>query len=153
MLFRSRVAGQYAERPGNYLCFFSSHDYLQLAADAFAARHPQIDVWLQSRSMDEAQQQAFVARFVEGGRGIGFAVLGGSFGEGVDLPGARLIGAFVATLGLPQINPVNEQIRQRMDTIFGGVLLIALMGYLLENVVMGRIEAVTIRRWGVQTER
>ena len=40
-----------------------------------------------------------------------------------------------------------------MDTIFGGVLLIALMGYLLENVVMGRIEAVTIRRWGVQTER
>ena len=36
---------------------------------------------------------------------------------------------------------------------FGGVLLIALMGYLLENVVMGRIEAVTIRRWGVQTER
>jgi Rad3-related DNA helicase len=44
-------------------------------------------------------------------------VLGGSFG--VDLPGARLIGAFVATLGLPQINPVNEQIRQRMETIFG----------------------------------
>jgi Rad3-related DNA helicase len=34
-----------------------------------------------------------------------------------DLPGARLIGAFVATLGLPQVNPVNEQIRQRMDSL------------------------------------
>ena len=53
------------------------------------------------------------------GRGIGFAVLGGVFGEGVDLPGERLIGAFVATLGLAQLNPINEEIRQRMDTLFG----------------------------------
>ena len=35
--------------------------------------------------------------------GIGFAVLGGVFGEGVDLPGERLIGAFVATLGLSNL--------------------------------------------------
>ncbi|MDE2369265.1 MAG: ABC transporter permease [Burkholderiales bacterium] len=40
-----------------------------------------------------------------------------------------------------------------MDTIFGGILLIALMGYILENIVMGRIEAVTTKRWGVQVER
>jgi DNA excision repair protein ERCC-2 len=46
-------------------------------------------------------------------------VLGGSFGEGIDLPGARLIGAFIATLGLPQMNPVNEQVRQRMEATFG----------------------------------
>jgi len=45
--------------------------------------------------------------------------LGGSFGEGVDLPGDRLIGAFVATLGLPQFNPVNEQLRERMEQLFG----------------------------------
>jgi hypothetical protein len=46
-------------------------------------------------------------------------VLGGSFAEGIDLPGDRLIGAFIATLGLPQINPVNEQIRERMGANFG----------------------------------
>jgi Rad3-related DNA helicase len=46
-------------------------------------------------------------------------VLGGSFGEAIDLPGDRLIGAFIATLGLPQINEVNEQMKQRMDAIFG----------------------------------
>ena len=69
--------------------------------------------------MDEAARDAFLARFQAGGEGIGFAVLGGSFGEGIDLPGARLIGAFIATLGLPQLNAVNEQIRQRMDVIFG----------------------------------
>ncbi|MFT0169260.1 ATP-dependent DNA helicase [Paraburkholderia mimosarum] len=115
----ARVAEQYAERPGNYLCFFSSYDYLQRAADSFIARHPEVDVWLQSRTMDEASQQAFVARFVEGGCGIGFAVLGGAFGEGIDLPGTRLIGTFIATLGMPQVNAVNEAMRARMDTLYG----------------------------------
>jgi DNA excision repair protein ERCC-2 len=46
-------------------------------------------------------------------------VLGGAFSEGVDLPGHRLIGAFIATLGLPQVNPVNEQMRRAMDLHFG----------------------------------
>lgn len=40
-----------------------------------------------------------------------------------------------------------------MDVIFGGIMLIATMGYLLENVIMGRVEAATIKRWGVQVER
>lgn len=30
-----------------------------------------------------------------------------------------MIGAFIATLGLPQLNPVNEQMKQRMGAIFG----------------------------------
>jgi Rad3-related DNA helicase len=69
--------------------------------------------------MDEAAREQFLERFTPSSRGIGFAVLGGSFGEGIDLPGERLIGAFIATLGLPQINAVNEQIMQRMSASFG----------------------------------
>jgi DNA excision repair protein ERCC-2 len=113
------MAAQYRKAPGNYLAFFSSFDYLQQAADAFEARHPDVPVWRQARRMSEPERADFLARFTLDGRGIGFAVLGGSFGEGVDLPGDRLIGAFVATLGLPQVNPVNEQLRQRMDAMFG----------------------------------
>ncbi|MDB5795634.1 MAG: ATP-dependent helicase, partial [Noviherbaspirillum sp.] len=113
------IATQYGERPGNYLTFFSSFEYLRKAADLFRARYPDIPVWEQSRGMDESARDAFLARFTPGGKGIGFAVLGGSFGEGIDLPGERLIGAFIATLGLPQLNPVNEQIRQRMGAVFG----------------------------------
>ncbi|WP_229418179.1 ATP-dependent DNA helicase [Massilia sp. Root351] len=110
---------QYQRQPGNYLAFFSSFDYMEKAAALFAERHPAVPVWLQTRRMDEAGREQFLARFSADGSGIGFAVLGGSFGEGIDLPGARLIGAFIATLGLPQLNPVNEQIRLRMDAIFG----------------------------------
>ncbi|MGX4640085.1 ATP-dependent DNA helicase [Massilia sp. SYSU DXS3249] len=113
------MADQYAQAPGNYLAFFSSFDYLDQVASLFAERHPEVPVWRQERRMSEQERGAFLERFHPEGRGIGFAVLGGSFGEGVDLPGARLIGAFVATLGLPQLNPVNEALRARMQAMFG----------------------------------
>lgn len=113
------IAQQFAAQPGNYLAFFSSFDYLQQVAQLLAERHPQIALWLQSRGMAEAERQAFLDQFTPHSQGIGFAVLGGAFGEGIDLPGARLIGAFIATLGLPQLNPVNEQMKQRMGAIFG----------------------------------
>jgi DNA excision repair protein ERCC-2 len=113
------IAKQYESRPGNYLAFFSSFDYLQKVVQRFAARFPDIPFWEQSRGMAESERDAFLARFTPDGSGIGFAVLGGSFGEGIDLPGERLVGAFIATLGLPQLNPVNEHIMQRMQDIFG----------------------------------
>ncbi len=113
------MAGHYQERPGNYLAFFSSYAYLQQAADALAERHPNIPFNLQTSHMREADRDAFLARFKDGSASIGFAVLGGSFGEGIDLPGTQLIGAFIATLGMPQVNPVNEQISQRMGKLFG----------------------------------
>ncbi|NUT82990.1 ATP-dependent DNA helicase [Pseudomonas brassicacearum] len=113
------MARQFGERPGNYLAFFSSFDYLQQVAGLFAERYPHIALWTQSRGMGEAPRQAFIERFMEHSQGIGFAVLGGAFGEGIDLPGSRLIGAFIATLGLAQFNPVNEQMKQRMAAIFG----------------------------------
>ncbi|KRP89978.1 ATP-dependent DNA helicase [Pseudomonas lactis] len=113
------IAQQFAAQPGNYLAFFSSFDYLQQVAQLLAERHPQIALWLQSRGMAEAERQAFLDQFTPHSQGIGFAVLGGAFGEGIDLPGARLIGTFIATLGLPQLNPVNEQMKLRMGAIFG----------------------------------
>ena len=113
------IARQYAERPGNYLAFFSSFDYLEQVYEKLAQQHPEVPAWRQERRMSEPERAAFLERFTLESRGIGFAVLGGSFGEGIDLPGERLIGAFVATLGLPQVNPVNEQLRERMAAMFG----------------------------------
>ena len=113
------MARQYAEAPGNYLAFFSSFDYLQQVADLFQSLHSEVPVWTQARQMTEGARADFLERFHAGGRGIGFAVLGGAFAEAVDLPGRRLIGAFIATLGLPQVNPVNEQMKARLEALFG----------------------------------
>ena len=113
------VADQYAQQPGNYLAFFGSFDYLDVAADAFALAHPHVPTWRQSRGMSPAARDGFLAQFGAGGRGIGFAVLGGAFGEGIDLPGDRLVGAFIASLGLPQHDALNEAMRERMQVRFG----------------------------------
>ncbi len=113
------MVGQFERAPGNYLAFFSSFLYLQDALLAFGAAHPAVPTWAQDRRMVETQRQEFLDTFVEDGRGIGFAVLGGAFGEGIDLPGSRLTGAFIATLGLAQVNPVNEEIKRRIQSSMG----------------------------------
>ncbi len=101
--------------PGNHLAFFSSFDYLEQARNAFQAALPGWPVWTQSRAMDEAARAAFLARFAPGGHGLGFAVLGGVFAEGIDLPGDRLVGVSVATLGLPPPEPLTELLRTRLQ--------------------------------------
>ena len=112
------MAWQYSAAPGNYLVFLSSYDYLQKLHAVFCQRHPHITTWAQNRQMAESDRTQFLDRFTSISCGMGFAVLGGAFAEGVDLPGKRLIGAFVATLGLPQVNAINEEIKKRMATYF-----------------------------------
>ncbi|QRX85093.1 ATP-dependent DNA helicase [Glaciimonas sp. PAMC28666] len=116
------MGNTYNKMEGNYLAFFSSFDYLQNVADLFANRYPDTPVWIQSRRMGELEREQFLARFSSGSKGIGFAVLGGAFAEGIDLPGDCLIGAFIATLGLPPLNPVNNQMMQCMSATFGSDL-------------------------------
>lgn len=113
------LARQFDAHPGNYLAFFSSFEYLARAADALARARPDIPQWRQQRAMDPPSRSAFLARFEPAGRGIGFAVLGGAFAEGVDLPGTRLVGAFVATLALPPVSPVNDALRDRLAKLLG----------------------------------
>lgn len=77
--------------------------------DAFEQAHPEIPVFAQTRSMQEPEREAFLARFAPGGKGIGFAVLGGAFAEGIDLLGERLIGAFVATLACRRLTTLTKR--------------------------------------------
>ena len=115
----AELAGQFRRRPGLYLAFFSSFAYLQAVLERFSQRHPELPCWAQKRGMDEAARDAFLACFEPGEQGIGFAVLGGAFGEGIDLPGERLVGAFIATLGLPPFDPFNEVLKARLQARFG----------------------------------
>jgi DNA excision repair protein ERCC-2 len=113
------IAREYARRPGNYLCFASSFEYLHRLFERLRERHPVLPAWTQTAGMPDPDRAAFLARFQTDGQGLGFAILGGAFGEGIDLPGTRLIGAFVLTLGLPQWNRVNARMMQCLDDRFG----------------------------------
>jgi Rad3-related DNA helicase len=78
----------------------------------------------QSPGMTEAERTAFLSAFdgdeTRGFAGTrGFAVLGGSFSESVDLAGEKLVGAIVFGLGLPQVNQTNDVIREYFESQFG----------------------------------
>jgi DNA excision repair protein ERCC-2 len=100
-------------RRGNYLVYFPSYQYLNDTLQAFQLRHPPIPVLVQRPGMTEPERDAFLAAFsVEHGETlVGFAVLGGIFGEGIDLVGDRLIGAVIVGVGLPQLSVERNLIR------------------------------------------
>ena len=104
-------------RTGNYLAFFPSYAYLNQAAQRFAELFPQIPTLLQQPGMGDSERETFLAQFsaASGETLLGFAVMGGVFGEGVDLVGDRLIGAAVVGVGLPQVNPVREMLRRYFE--------------------------------------
>ena len=99
--------------PGNHLIFFPSYDYLEAAFELARRTFKAGVVDRQERGMSEAERIAFLESF-SGERGklrLRFAVMGGLFGEGIDLVGDRLVGAVVVGVGLPQICTERDLIR------------------------------------------
>ncbi|MHA7925152.1 MAG: helicase C-terminal domain-containing protein [Marinobacter sp.] len=113
------IARQFRDRPGHYLAFFSSFKYAKQASDALAKQAPDVPQRAQAPGMSPRQRADFLAGFREPEGSVAFAVLGGVFSEGIDLPGDQLIGAFVATLGLPPFDAWHEILKVRLEKRFG----------------------------------
>ena len=102
------------QKKGNYLVFFPSYEYLQMVYEIFKVDCAECDHLLQTPSMSESERDAFLQHFKQDNSKplVGFAVMGGIFGEGIDLVGERLSGAVVVGVGLPGICLERELIRQ-----------------------------------------
>jgi DNA excision repair protein ERCC-2 len=108
------LLGEFVRRAdGNYLLYFPSYDYLQTLFGLFGERYPTIETIRQTPDMSEGDRERFLERFdSENPETLaGFAVMGGIFGEGIDLVGRRLSGAAVVGVGLPGICLERELIR------------------------------------------
>ncbi len=108
------IAETVSRKQGNYLVFFPSYAYLQMVHEAFTARQTDADIIVQNSSMSEDERGQFLAHFAPGNPRtlVGFAVMGGIFGEGIDLTGDRLTGAVIIGVGLPAICLERELIRE-----------------------------------------
>jgi DNA excision repair protein ERCC-2 len=102
---------------GNYLVFFPSYAYLAAVLELLKERLPERQLLVQDRGMTEAAREAFLARFSASNQEtlVGLAVMGGIFGEGIDLVGERLIGAVVVGVGLPQVCLERDLIKDYFD--------------------------------------
>ena len=110
------IAATVSGRRGNYIAFFPSYEYLGRVLEAFRTRYPSVEIIEQTQGMGQRGREEFLARFVDDGRlRVGFCVLGGSFSEGVDLPGGRLIGTVVVGVGLPGLSSERNILREYYD--------------------------------------
>ncbi len=107
-------------QPGNYLAFLPSYamlDEVERAMEPLAGGATA--VVRQHPGMREAERERFVARFRETRPRdtslIGLCVLGGIFGESIDLPGDALVGVVVVGTGMPRSSAEREVIRDYYD--------------------------------------
>lgn len=108
----SYIAATVSAKAGNYMVFFPSYGYMENVQKAFSAKYPKVKVLMQKKNMTATEREAYLGEFRDDGKlRIGFCVLGGSFSEGIDLPGDRLIGVVVVGVGLPGISDENNIIR------------------------------------------
>ncbi|HOK62574.1 MAG TPA: helicase C-terminal domain-containing protein [Soehngenia sp.] len=91
-------------KEGNYIVFFPSYAYLNAVYEQFKGEHPEIYTIKEESNLTKLQREEFLNEFSNKGRLISFCVLGGSFSEGIDLVGDKLIGAIIVGVGMPQIS-------------------------------------------------
>ena len=111
------IAAAIQPRPGNYIVYFPSYRYLEQVLLLYRLANPGVRTLVQTPRMTEVQKEDFLAVFDADNEDtvVGFAVMGGIFGEGIDLMGERLIGAIVVGVGLPQICLERDLIRRHFD--------------------------------------
>jgi DNA excision repair protein ERCC-2 len=109
------------QHTGHYLLFFPSYQYMQMVYSCFAEQCADIETLLQAPEMDEAQRMQFLSSFKQEAdrTRVGFAVMGGIFGEGIDLKGDHLAAVAIVGVGLPGINPERDLIRAYYDKVQG----------------------------------
>ena len=113
------IAATVSAKAGNYMCYFPSYEYMEKVYGEFRKKYPDVVTVVQKRGMTYAQKEEFLASFKDdsGVLRIGFCVLGGSFSEGVDLPGNQLIGSIVVGVGTPGISNERNILRDYYDLV------------------------------------
>lgn len=123
-------------RHGNYMVFFPSYSFMQRIYDLYTEQFAGEDqeCIMQQEYMSEEDREDFLNRFrgnadleleqfihmdieEEDHTLIGFCVLGGIFGEGIDLKNDSLIGAIIVGTGLPLVCRERELLKNHFDEL------------------------------------
>ena len=107
-----------AVKKGNYMVFFPSYLFMNQVYEQFLAMDAnEICSIKQESGMKEEEREAFLEQFalVRDTTLVAFCVMGGIFGEGIDLKNEQLIGAIIVGTGLPQISNEREILKHYYD--------------------------------------
>lgn len=97
-----RIEETYLARPGRYIAFFPSFAFAGTVRGHLSL--PPNEVLVQLPASGHAARSMILRQLQQRDRALLLAVMGGVFGEGIDLPGDALIGAMVVGPGLPPVS-------------------------------------------------
>lgn len=110
-------------KKGNYMVFFPSYKYMEKVYEAYFECYDKQtkELIIQERYLNDVQREMFLEQFSEKRDKtlIAFVVLGGMFGEGIDLTGDKLVGAIIVSVGIPQIGYERDLIKGYFDKTLG----------------------------------
>ncbi len=125
----ARIVEELINRRGNYMVFFPSFEFMNSVCSRVeeklskASLEDNIERKLlrQTPGMSAQDKANYLDSFSAASEGclIGAAVLGGHFGEGIDLTGDRLSGVIIVGVGLPKITPERQILSNYYSEKFG----------------------------------
>lgn len=99
---------------GNYIVYLPSYEYLDMMK--FELENLNADnLLVQSRNMSDSEKNDFINKFKPNSNILALCVMGGSFSEGIDLPGKLLYGAIIVGVGLQKPDIKSELIMEYFD--------------------------------------
>ena len=123
MRIASYIAKIAAGKKGNYIAFFPSYKFMEQVYNQFILEYVnRFETLVQISGMKEKEREEFLEEF-EKERGqslVAFCVMGGIFGEGIDLKKELLIGTIIVGTGLPQLSNEREILKNYYDNRQGG---------------------------------
>ena len=100
-----------SSKVGNYFIYLPSYEYLDniLPLLDFGEN---TDLFIQKKDMTEQEKNELISNFhlIDERNKVGLAIIGGAFGEGIDLVGDYLIGVAIVGIGLPKINYESNEV-------------------------------------------
>jgi len=121
-----KISDCFSGRSGNHMVFFPSFEYMnqimpKIESELKARGITNFKIISQVSEMTNTEKEEFLKSFSEPFNGllIGAAVLGGHFGEGIDLTGDKLTGVVIVGVGLPKITPERQILSNYYSEKFG----------------------------------
>ena len=121
-----RISESLKDRTGNHMIFFPSFEYMnqimpKIESELIRNGIKDYKIISQVSEMTNVEKESFLQAFREPYSGLllGAAVLGGHFGEGIDLVGDRLTGVIIVGVGIPKVTPERQILSNYYSEKFG----------------------------------
>lgn len=114
-----RLCRWLARTAGNCIVYFPSYRYLLDCLEQVSGLLEDRHVWVQRQQQDQAAREELLELLARHRDLAAFCILGGVFGEGIDLPGEQLSSVVVVGVGLPQFNRETRQLQAWYQQRYG----------------------------------